>query len=52
MNLQAVKKLCLDARQFLVMNTPEGGQWIGNDGCFYAVDGFRITEQAVLMPAT
>ena len=47
MNLQAVKKLCLDARQFLVMNTPEGGQWIGNGGCFYAVSGFRITEDAV-----
>lgn len=47
MNLQAVKKLCLAAARFEIIDAPNGNQWLGDGWSMYAVDGYRVTETAV-----
>ena len=48
MNIQAIKKLCVESKTAMILNVPEGGQWIGDGAAFYLVDdAIRFTERNI-----
>ncbi len=47
MKLTAIKKLCVDKRTFVIINTPEGRQWLTDGSNVYPVEGVRIHSDSI-----
>lgn len=47
MNLNAIKKACVARRRAMIMNAPDGGQWISSGQCCYPVEGMRMSLEAL-----
>jgi len=47
MKLQAIKTLCVDCGNFVIINTMEGRQWIGNGFAFYPIEGINLTKEGI-----
>lgn len=49
MKMAAIKKIVMDAKRCIIINDPEGKQWIGDGKRFYAVDeDIRFERETVL----
>ena len=47
MNIQHIKRACMNARTAMILDTPDGQQWIGNGAAAYLVEGIRVDERAL-----
>ena len=47
MNIQHIKRACMNARTAMIYNTPDGSQWISNGAAAYLVEGIRVDERAL-----
>ncbi len=47
MKLQAIKRVCKDAETFCVIDSKQGGQWVGDGAAFYPVEGIRLSEDNI-----
>ena len=47
MNIQHIKRACMNARTAMIYDTPDGQQWIGNGAAAYLVEGIRVDERAL-----
>lgn len=47
MNIQHIKRACMNARTAMIYDTPDGEQWIGNGAAAYLVEGIRVDERAL-----
>ena len=47
MNIQHIKRACMNARTAMIYDTPDGQQWISNGAVAYLVEGIRVDERAL-----
>lgn len=47
MNIQAIKRACMDARTAVIYDAVNGGQWISNGAVAYQVEGIRVDERGL-----
>ena len=47
MKLQAIKKCCNDYRRYILLNSPDGSQWISNGAAAWPVEDVKFTTEAI-----
>ena len=47
MNIQHIKRACMNARTAMIYDTPDGQQWIGNGAAAYLIEGIHVDERAL-----
>ncbi len=47
MKIGAIKKACMDARRFIILDTPNGTQWITNGAAAWPVEGIGIDKDGI-----
>lgn len=47
MNIQHIKRACMNTRTAMIYDTPNGQQWISNGAAAYLVEGIKVDERAL-----
>ena len=47
MNIQHIKRACMNARTAMIYDTPGGQQWVSNGAAAYLIEGIKVDERAL-----